>query len=247
MKVVCIIQARMGSSRLPGKVLKKIVDKSVLEHDIYRLRKAKNIDEIVIATTIENRDNAIVEEAKNLGVRYYRGSELDVLERYYYAAKETQAHIVVRVTSDCPCIDPILIDEIINKFKIEFLEGNLDYINNTLELSFPRGYDVEVFSFKVLEIAYNNAKEKFEREHVTPYIYCNKDKFKVQVYKSDVDYSNIRVTLDTEEDLNVITKVYEKLYKENKCFGLQDVINLYNSNPKIFAINQKIIQKKFSE
>lgn len=244
MKVVCIIQARVGSSRLPGKVLKEICGKTVLEHDIDRLKRVKNIDEIVIATTTEEKDIEIENEAKRLGVKYFRGSENDVLSRYYYAAKEANADIVIRVTSDCPCMDSKLIDDMIIKFIRE--NNKFDYMNNTLERTFPRGYDVEIFTFKILEEAFNNAKKDYEREHVTPYIYNNK-KNKLFIYKNDKDYSDLRVTLDTIEDFQVIEKIYNELYYTNPYFSLEDVTKFLYSNKEIIEINKNVEQKKLGE
>lgn len=242
MKVVCIVQARVGSTRLPGKVLKKICGKTVLEHDIDRLKRAKNIDEIVIATTTEERDIEIVNEAKRLGVKYYRGSESDVLSRYYFAAKENNADIVVRVTSDCPLLDSEVTEEII-KFYLENYP-KYDYVSNTLDRTYPRGLDTEVFSFKVLEEAFLNAKENFQREHVTPYIWDNNTKYKVYQYKDIADSSNLRLTLDTQEDFKLITEIYIDLYNNNQYFGLKEILNLFNERLELIEINKEIQQKK---
>lgn len=245
MNVVCIVQARVGSSRLPGKVLKKICGKTVLEHDINRLKLASRIDEIVIATTIEAQDNQIVEEAKRLGVKYFRGSENDVLSRYYYAAKENNADIVVRVTSDCPCIDYNILDNMIEMFIEQ--NGSVDYVSNTIERTYPRGYDGEVFSFEALEKAFNNAEKCYEREHVTPYLYDLNNNFKILQYKNCHDYSKYRVTLDTKEDFQVIESIYEALFKNEVYFSLNDVIDFLEKNPEIATINEKIKQKKLGE
>jgi spore coat polysaccharide biosynthesis protein SpsF len=243
MKVVCIIQARVGSSRLPGKVLKNICGKTVLEHDINRLKLSSVIDEIIIATTAEPQDDKIVDEAKRLGVKYFRGSEKDVLSRYYLAAKDAGADVVVRVTGDCPCIDYTILDNMIRLFK----ENKFDYINNTSERTFPRGYDVEVFTFQALEIAYKNATKDYEREHVTPYLYDCNNNFKCFTYKNNVDYSKYRITLDTEEDLQLITIIYEKLFDNKGYFLLDDVVEFLEKNQDIVKINQEIEQKKLGE
>lgn len=245
MKVVCIMQARVGSSRLPGKVLKKICGKTVLEHDINRLRLVPNIDEIVIATTIEKQDNKIVEEANRLGVKYFRGSENDVLSRYYFAAKESNAKIIIRVTSDCPCLDYSIIKDMVNIFVEK--NHNIDYMNNTLDRTYPRGYDVEIFTFEALENAFNNASKDYEREHVTPYLYDLNNKFRILSYKQLNDYSKYRVTLDTEEDLKVITTIYEALFNEKGYFLLQDVLEFLEKNPQVTMINEEIEQKKLGE
>lgn len=247
MKIVCIMQARVGSSRLPGKVLKEICGQTVLEHDVNILRLVPNIDEIVIATTIEEQDDQIVQEASRLGVKCFRGSENDVLSRYYFAAKENNADIVVRVTSDCPCMDNIVIENIINEFKKYNISEHIDYMSNTIERTFPRGYDVEVFKFESLEKAFLNAKKDYEREHVTPYIYDLSNKYKLKMHKNEKDYSEYRVTLDTQEDFQVITAIYKELFVEKRYFSMQDVVEFLNNNPQIAYINKEIEQKKLGE
>lgn len=217
MKVVCIIQARMGSTRLPGKVMLGLCGKTVLGHVIERVKMVKNIDEIVIATTTKEDDSIIVEEALKYDVKVFRGSEEDVLSRYYYAAKENDADVVVRITSDCPLIDPEIIDEMLSRFKYLYKENKVDYLSNTLERTFPRGLDAEIFSFKILEDAFINAEKYHQREHVTPYIYENANKFKlVGGYQKDIDYSYHRWTLDTEEDFELIRRIYLHLYPLKK-------------------------------
>ena len=171
MKIGAIIQARMGSTRLPEKVMKNLQGKTVLEHVIERVKQSKLIDEIIIATTTHERDAVIEAEALRCGVKSFRGSEDDVLSRYYYAAKENNIDVVVRITSDCPLIDPEIIDNIV----IFYENNNYDIVTNAgsdvANRTYPRGLDVEIFSFDILENAYNNASEKYQREHVTPYIY----------------------------------------------------------------------------
>ncbi|MBN1041179.1 cytidylyltransferase domain-containing protein [Clostridium botulinum] len=245
MKVVCIIQARMGSSRLPGKVLKKICGKTVLEHDINRVNLAANVDEIVIATTTNCEDDSIVEEARRLRVKCFRGSEKDVLSRYYFAAKKSNADIVIRITSDCPCLDYKILTHMITTYLDK--SSDFDYMNNTIERTYPRGYDIEIFSFSSLEKAFINAKKEYEREHVTPYLYDLNNKFKILSYKNSKDYSKYRITLDTKEDLEVIKAIYEELYTLNEYFLLEDVIRFLEKNPQIVKINESIEQKKLGE
>lgn len=245
MKVVCIVQARLGSTRLPGKVLKKMCGKTVLEHDINRLKQAKNIDEIVIATTTKKEDDAIVDEAKRLNVKYFRGSEQDVLSRYYYAAKENKADIVIRVTSDCPCLDYKILDNMIKEFLNNL--DKYDYFSNTILRTFPRGYDIEIFSFVALENAFMNAKLSYEREHVTPYLYNESNNYKIGYYKYKNDYSKYRVTLDTVEDFEVINKIYNKLYNCETPFLLEEVIKFLKDNPDVVEINDSVEQKKLGE
>lgn len=243
MNVVCIMQTRIGSTRLPGKVLKKICGKTVLEHDIDRLKRIRNINKIVIATTILEKDNCIVEEADRLGISYYRGSEEDVLSRYYYAAKENNADIVVRVTSDCPLIDSEVSGEIIQYYIDN--KHKYDYVSNTIDRTYPRGLDTEVFSFKALEKAFNEAESQRDREHVTPYIWDNSKLFRLFQYKNDVDCSGLRWTLDTIEDFELISKIYQALYSEgNNNFYMNDIIELYKGNSQLKEINKYIEQKK---
>lgn len=241
MNIVCIVQARMGSTRLPGKVLKKICGKTVLEHDIDRLKRVKNINSIVIATTTLGKDNIIVDEANRLGVKYYRGSENDVLSRYYYAAKENNADIIVRVTSDCP-----LIDSNITERTIQYYIDNIkeyDYVSNTLDRTYPRGLDTEVFGFKVLEKAFKKADSERDREHVTPYIWDNPNVFKLGCFRNNVNYSEYRWTLDTEKDFQLINRIYELLYYCNNEFCMEDILDLYLIYPELKKINIGIEQE----
>jgi len=247
MSIVCIMQARTGSTRLPEKILKKIKDKTVLEHDIDRLLESTMIDNLVIATTTKEKDNRIVEIAQNYSVGFYRGSEDNVLSRYYYAAKEYNAEIIIRVTSDCPIIDPHIIDNMVNEFIALKRDQNLDYLSNKIKMTFPRGLDVEVFTFDVLKKTFLEANQKFEKEHVTPYIYLNPDKFKIKNYENDTDYSMYRWTLDTEEDFILIKKIYDNLYDKGKIFLFKDVLRYIEKNPKISKINEHIKQKKLNE
>lgn len=247
MKVVCLVQARVGSTRLPGKILKEICGKTILHHEIDRLKKCKEIDEIVIATTDKEDDDKIVNEAKKLSVKYFRGSENDVLSRFYYAAKENNADIIVRVTSDCPCIDFEILDKMLIYFKDKYKEKQIDYLSNTINRTYPRGYDIEIFTFSALEKSYINAKKEYEREHVTPYIYDKTNNFLKLSFENKEDYSEYRVTLDTIEDFIVIKNIFENLYYKNPYFKLNDVVQYLNNNLHIVDINKHIEQKKLGE
>lgn len=247
MKVVCLVQARVGSTRLPGKILKEICGKTILHHEIDRLKKCKEIDEIVIATTDKEDDDKIVNEAKKLSVKYFRGSENDVLSRFYYAAKENNADIIVRVTSDCPCIDFEILDKMLIYFKDKYKEKQVDYLSNTIKRTYPRGYDIEIFTFSALEKSYINAKKEYEREHVTPYIYDKTNNFLKLSFENKDDYSEYRVTLDTIEDFIVIKNIFENLYYKNPYFKLNDVVQYLNNNLHIVDINKHIEQKKLGE
>ncbi len=242
MKIIVIIQARMGSTRLPGKVMKDLYGKSVLAHEIERVKQSKIIDDIVIATSTHNKDDIIEKEALYIGVKCYRGSEDDVLSRYYYAAKENHADVVIRITSDCPLIDPNVLNEMIqfyncNKYDI-VTNGGSDLSKRT----YPRGLDIEIFNFKVLQEAFLNATEKYRREHVTPYIYENTEK--IYYYQNSIDYSKYRWTLDTEEDWKLIETIYGYLYKGNHDFYLDHILELMNKYPELYEINKDIEQKK---
>ena len=247
MKVVCLVLARVGSTRLPGKILKEICGKTILHHEIDRLKKCKEIDEIVIATTDKEDDDKIVNEAKKLSVKYFRGSENDVLSRFYYSAKENNADIIVRVTSDCPCIDFEILDKMLIYFKDKYKEKQVDYLSNTIKRTYPRGYDIEIFTFSALEKSYINAKKEYEREHVTPYIYDKTNNFLKLSFENTEDYSKYRVTLDTIEDFIVIKNIFENLYYKNPYFKLNDVVQYLNNNLHIVDINKHIEQKKLGE
>jgi len=242
MKIGAIIQARMGSTRLPEKVMKKIAGKTVLEHVIERVKQSDLINEIIIATTTHERDDAIEAEALRCGVKVFRGSEEDVLSRYYLAAKKNNLDIIVRITSDCPLIDPIVLDEIVGYY----LKHDYDIVSNAgpdiCNRTYPRGLDTEVFSFEVLENAFNNATEKYQREHVTPYIYENSTN--IFYYKNNIDYSKYRWTLDTDEDFKLISEIYKHMFNGKHDFYMNDIIKLFEQNPQLYEINAHVKQKE---
>lgn len=241
MKTVAIIQARMGSTRLPGKVLKKVLGKPLLEYQLERVKKSRLIDEIVVATTVKEQDQPIVDFCMEKGVSCYRGSEEDVLARYYEAAKAYEADIVVRLTSDCPVIDPGVIDRVIQAF---LEDEEADYVSNTLERTFPRGMDTEVFSFQALEQAFQSARMQSEREHVTPYIWKNSDRFSIKSVFHRDDLSIHRWTVDTPEDFELIKKMIEHLYRVQRDFSMEDMLQLLDQHPQWKEINAHIEQKK---
>lgn len=243
MKIVAIIQARMTSTRLPGKVLMQVMNKPLLAYQLERVKSSKFIDEIVVATTLNDTDIPIVELCEQLSISCYRGSELDVLSRYYEAAIEYKADIIVRLTSDCPLIDPEIIDQVINYY----LNNNYDYVSNTQVRSFPRGMDTEVFSLENLELAFSNGNKDYEREHVTPYFYLNKELFSIGQVIHEADNSNFRLTVDTREDLELITILLKKLYLKNGDFGLNNIIEELEKDTSLAKINAHIEQKKLGE
>jgi spore coat polysaccharide biosynthesis protein SpsF len=245
MNIVMIVQARMTSNRLPGKVLKKVLGKPLLEYQIERLRSVKNAHHLVIATTTNETDQPIVGWCERYGVDYFRGSENDVLSRYYHAAKKCVADIVVRLTSDCPLIDPIVVDQVI-KYYLDNL-NQYDYISNSLTRSYPRGMDTEVFSFKVLSEAYLNSTMDLEKEHVTPYIYTRPLNYRIGQYRYSVDESEHRWTVDTAEDFELIRLILEELYPSKPEFTLEDCLRLLEQNPEWVEINRHIEQKKLGQ
>lgn len=232
MSVVAIVQARMGSTRLPGKVMKKMKGRPVLFHFIRRMHESKKIDKIVIATPDKAESQPILDLAKEMDVEIFKGSESDVLDRFYQAAKKHKADIIVRVTSDCPLLDPMVVDRVIGKF----LEGGHDYVSNNLEKSFPHGLDTEVFSFKALEKAWKETADEYDREHVTPYFYRNPDKFKLSNVSNSEDQSRYRWTLDTKEDFAFISEVYKRMYREGEIFYTEDILNLLSENPHLLKM-----------
>jgi spore coat polysaccharide biosynthesis protein SpsF len=226
-----IIQARMGSTRLPRKVMLSILGKPVLWHVVNRVSKAKLIDKIIVATTVKSEDDIIVEFCKSNDILVFRGSEKDVLDRYYQCAKEYNIKDIVRITADCPLHDPNIIDMVVN----EYLNGNYDYVSNAY--AFPDGFDVEVFSFNALGNAWENAKLPSEREHVTPYIQRN-EKVKKKTAYPNKKYTIYRCSLDHLKDYEFIKKVYEGIGRE--MFYIDEVVNYIEKHPDLLKINQQI-------
>ena len=242
MKVVVITQARSGSTRLPNKVLKEISGKTLLQIHVDRIKQSKLVDEIYIATTTNKRDDLIENLAKELKVNYYRGSENDVLDRFYQTIKYEKPDLIVRLTSDCPLIDPSLIDVVVQQAK----DKKLDYYTNTMEELFPDGQDIEVFTFKALEQAWKEANLKSEREHVTPYIRNNSSYkggtlFTSDNYSIDNNYNHVRLTVDEPADFEAIEKIIIKLGLE---VGWKIYADYYLSNKEIYSLNSSIIRNE---
>ncbi len=232
-EVKIIMQARMGSERLPGKVLMKIKDKSLLGHIISRMKKSKLKSDIIVATSTDEKDNLIEKECNDYGINVFRGSNLDVLERFYNTAIKFNANHILRFCCDNPFADYVLVDKAIEFY----IKNNYGYISTK---GFPLGVNVEIFSLKELQKAYENGTNDYHREHVTPYIIENSTKY---YYYSDIDYSKYRMTVDTKEDLIFAETVYSKLYNNNSYFNYIDVINLLLREHKIRLINKNIPQK----
>lgn len=241
LKTVLITQARIGSTRLPGKVLMEINQMPLLKIHLDRLKKSKNIDKILVATTDNVEDNIIEKLVIEWGYEVFRGSENDVLDRFYKAVKNINPLWVVRVTSDCPLIDPILVDKVVEVTQAE----NEDYGSNAIDETFPDGQDVEVFKFTALETAWKNAKKESEREHVTPYI-KNNSNFKGEnifssiSYKNNIDYSKIRMTVDELSDFELINKVITELGFNKSWLEYTE----YIINNNLVEINGNIIRNE---
>lgn len=243
MNVVCIIQARMGSSRLPGKVLLDLYGEPVLYRVLERVADAISVDKIVVATTTRNIDESIVQAVKKYGrgVVVSRGSEDDVLDRYYQAAKANGADIVIRVTSDCPLVDPEIIDQVVQPL---LDDPDLDYCSNVLgQLTFPRGLDVQAVRMSVMEKIWNIAKELEDREHVTLYIRKHPEQFKTRAVQCKPDLSFHRWTVDEPDDYRLVKEIYTRLYDMNPKFRMKDVLELFVQEPELIKINQQVQQK----
>lgn len=240
MKTVAIIQARMTSTRLPGKVMMTIGGKPMLWYVLNRTRWAKSLSDVIIATSTDKSDDAIVEFCKKHKISYFRGSLEDVLSRYYHAAKKAGADIIVRVTADCPLVDGHLIDKGIELFN----KTNADYLSNTIRRTFPRGFDFEILRFEILEKAYLMAKSRADREHVTGFVWRNENgQFKIKNLKSKMNKSKWRLTVDVAEDFKLVKILIEKYRASDKNYYL--IVKILDSHPEIMAINAHIEQKKY--
>ena len=232
----CIIQARMCSSRLPGKVMMKPDDHNpIVFHVIKQLQNCKLLDEIVVATTNLSEDDELAKFVKNMGVLLFRGNSDDVLDRYYQCAKEFSFSDIVRITSDNPLIDPTIVDLVISKY----LEGASEYVTNSFPKTFPQGTETEVFSFRILEDVWKNAKKPSEREHVTPYISNNPEKFKINNVSYPENLSHLRWTVDTESDFNLVQILLKKI--KNRPVLMKDILNLFEKEPNLKKINENYI------
>jgi len=236
MNITAIIQARTGSTRFNNKVLKKLYDKTLLEHIIERIEDSKLINSIVVATTTSKEDDEIEDLFKDTQIKVFRGSENNVLERFYLAAKKENSDIIIRVTADDPFKDPEIIDKAINILK----EGNYDYVSNTLIPTYPEGIDIEVFTFIALKKAFLNANIASEKEHVTPYIWNNKDLFSIKNFKNQKDLSKLRWTIDYDSDFVFAKKIYEELYSKKKIFLMDDILNVVD---KKHIINKTTVER----
>jgi spore coat polysaccharide biosynthesis protein SpsF (cytidylyltransferase family) len=238
LKNLAIIQARMSSTRLPGKVLLPLSDKPVLEHVIQRVRNCKLVDKVVVATTVHDSDDIIEDWCKKNNFEYYRGSLEDVLDRYYEVASQFKAENILRITADCPVIDSGIIDEVIEKYH----EGNFDFYG--LSGEFPDGLDCTMFSFKALETAWKNSKLQSEREHVGPYMVNHPELFAIGGYEKFKNLGHLRLTLDDPRDYQLLSTIFKKLYDIDNFFNHEMIINLLNESPELLKINSEIIRNE---
>jgi spore coat polysaccharide biosynthesis protein SpsF (cytidylyltransferase family) len=240
LRVVAIIQARMGSSRFPGKVLAEIDGKPILEILISRIKLSKFVEQIVVATTVEKKDDILCDWLSSKGIEYFRGSERDVLDRFWKCAKLYRADVIVRITADDPLKDSKIIDEALGLLK-EF--EYIDYVSNTIKPTYPEGLDLEVFRFSALDKANMEASLDSEREHVTPYIWKNMTKFKSLNFEMIPNLSNWRWTVDKPEDLEFVRSLFS-LVENDISIGYQDLIEIVNKNPSLRNINSKIVRNE---
>lgn len=225
--VIAIIQARMGSTRLPGKVLADLAGAPMLQRQLERVQRAKTLDQIVVATSNHSSDDPIAELCAKLGVQVYRGDLNDVLSRFAGAISKFNPEIVVRITADCPLMSPSVIDSIVNEFK----EADVDYLSNTLQPTFPDGVDVEVVRADVLLDLCAKSTDAAEREHVTLGVYRRPEKYSVANFAGDVDLSDLRWTVDNRDDFEFVQWVYHELFPNNPYFDVDDVLALIKSQP----------------
>ena len=229
----CIIQARMGSSRLPGKVMMNVDGKNTLLHYIIQqLKFSKLANNIIIATTTSEKDDCIVDFATKMNLKYFRGEVDNVLDRYYQCAKNFSISTIVRISADDPLIDPTIVDRVIEKF----YSNSYDYVSNTNPRTFPQGNEIEVFSFETLEFVWKNAKKISEKEHVTPYIYNNKEKFRMANVENSKNLSSLRWTVDTQNDLDFVRLIISKIQKTPTLMA--DIQDILSKEPHLLDINK---------
>ncbi len=234
--VTAIVQARTGSTRFPNKVFADLSGKPMIWHIVNRLRYCKKVGTIVLATTKNTADEKLEIWGRDNNLIVYRGSENDVLDRYFNAALISKAEIILRITADDPFRDPAVIDKVISLL----LTNKLDFAYNNYPPTFPEGLDVEVFTFDALEKAQNESTHDFEREHVTQYFYRHPEKFKQENFLNNKNVSDLRLTVDTEKDLELAKLIYKELYKSGEIFVLNDILKLLKEKPWLTEINSNV-------
>lgn len=238
--IIAILQARMNSSRLPNKVLKPILNRPMLALQIERIQRANKIDKIILATSVEVCDQPLVALARELNIECYRGNIDNVLSRYYHAGLAYQPEHVVRLTGDCPVIDPSIIDLVIE----HHVQHKFDYTSNVLDPTYPDGFDVEIMTWQTLKDAYHHASLPSEKEHVTLFIHKHPQRYHLGSYKSDNNYSHLRWTVDEQKDIELITRIYENLYPNNANFTYQDILDFIQRNTDLAVYNTKYMRNE---
>jgi spore coat polysaccharide biosynthesis protein SpsF len=247
MKVVAIIQARMGSSRLPGKVLRTLGNRVVLDHVVTRVRSVEGVSQTIVATTTLPADDVLAARAVDYGATVFRGSETDVLDRYHGAALAAEAEIVVRITSDCPLVDAALVADMLVRFTDSLTSMEPPhYMSNGLRRTFPRGLDAEIFTMEALGRAHAEARLPYEREHVTPYLYQHPEKFRVVSHEGKRDLSHLRWTLDTIDDLSMLSRIFDGFLPDVPR-DTEEVIAFLDAHPEVAAINASVTQKALGQ
>ncbi len=235
--ILALLQARMSSRRLPGKVLKPILGKPMILHQIDRIRRARLIEELVLVTSTDASDDELATACQDYGVSVFRGNLDDVLDRFYQAAVGADADHIVRLTGDCPLADPAVIDQVIRLH----LDGNFDYTSNAHPPTMPDGLDVEIFRFQELANAWRATNEKYDREHVTAWIY-HRAECSLGNLENIPDLSALRWTVDEPEDFEFVRNVYEAIYMQNNSFGMDDILRFVSENPAITELNQHFVR-----
>jgi spore coat polysaccharide biosynthesis protein SpsF len=231
--IAAILQARVSSTRLPGKVLMPILGAPMLLRQIERVRRAKLIDALLIATSDDASDDPIALLCKKQDVQCFRGSLDDVLDRFYQSARRLLPDHIVRLTGDCPLCDPLLIDQVVE----HHLRGCFDYTSNTIEPTYPDGLDVEIFRYCCLEETWHEARLPSQREHVTPFVYQHPERYRIGSVKHDVDLSELRWTVDEPEDLELVRRIYGDMYPNNQAFGTADILDYLDRQPDLKMVN----------
>lgn len=239
--IVTVIQARTGSTRLPNKIMRSLAGKPLLARMAERVLAAERAGTVVVATTTDPSDDPVEELCRAEGFLYYRGDANDLLDRHYQVGKLYNARSVIKIPSDCPLIDPAVIDSVINMY--ETSDGQFDYVSNLHPATYPDGNDVEIMTMSALEIAWREAQRPLEREHTTPFLWENPDRFRIgnAAWKTGLDYSmSHRWTIDYEEDYQFIAAVYNALYPADPHFGLNDILGFLALHPEVEALNSRL-------
>ena len=236
-KVIAVVQVRMGSTRLPNKALVEIIGRPMLWHIANRLKFAERIDRVVISTSDEPRDDPIREFAERNDIPCFAGSELDLIDRIYRTALKFEAEALVRITGDCPLVEPMIVDKLVFEYLNDF--KNIDYVSNTLPPTYPHGLDAEIYPTSTLKRLWDEIENPFYREWFPVYLWDHKDEFRIINITHQKDLSNLRWTVDYEEDLAFVREVYKRLYLDGRIFTMVDLLDLLQTEPSLTALNAK--------